>query len=353
MATSDNRQYASKIKFYPSYPLYAYANGLKLNYRVVDLFGDSSDYQGNAPVSTEKTIYSLINLTPHKRHIIGSPIGTDSDADTIADTFNSYIEWQTDEVEQDFCAILNHNFYSSNQIVGYNDGADGSNTATLSINDCKSSPAYDGWSLYEMEKALVSEQKITFNALGDCEVGSVLWGKSWETPINCDINQSFQYIIGNRVRKTLSGKSISTLNYAGPKKWGDLHAWELSDAEPSNNAPPSGLRKWTVNFTMLGDQYLLPQNAMLNSNNFTKDDSGNYTTYDDGGNDVSTYNRTSSPDFMTSVYRLTMGSHLPVMIRISESNNPDQFAIVRIVNLSTSKSMPNFTNISMTLEEQI
>jgi hypothetical protein len=40
-------------------------------------------------------------------------------------------------------------------------------------------------------------------------------------------------------------------------------------------------------------------------------------------------------------------------VQISESNNPDQFAIVRMTKYKITQKNPKFVDISLTLEEQV
>ena len=94
----------------------------------------------------------------------------------------------------------------------------------------------------------------------------------------------------------------------------------------------------------------MPQNAMINTYGWNQDDS---TNYDIDGNGNSTTGISTSTDFYSNVYRRCLGNHLPIVIRISESNNNDQFAIVRISNYSVTEANPKLLNISLTLEEQV
>ena len=89
---------------------------------------------------------------------------------------------------------------------------------------------------------------------------------------------------------------------------------------------------------------------MTNSNAWTRDSDSDYFI---GADETSLYNSTDGRDFYTSVIKMTMGSHLPVVVNISDSKNPDQWAIVRITKYKIKQSNPKFVDISLTLEEQV
>ena len=89
---------------------------------------------------------------------------------------------------------------------------------------------------------------------------------------------------------------------------------------------------------------------MMTSNSWSQDSAGDYSTGADG---TSLYNTHNSQDFMTSVYKMTLGSHLPIVVNISDSKNPDQWAIVRITKFTMKENNPKFIDCSMTLEEQV
>ena len=48
-----------------------------------------------------------------------------------------------------------------------------------------------------------------------------------------------------------------------------------------------------------------------------------------------------------------MGSHLNTVVKISESNNPDQWAVVKITKYDIKSNSPKFVDVSLTLEEQV
>ena len=91
---------------------------------------------------------------------------------------------------------------------------------------------------------------------------------------------------------------------------------------------------------------------MVNSNNFSQDTQGEYSLGAD--NNSSAFDTNNSTDFYTSVIKMTMGGHLPLVVNInSDSTNSDQWAICRISDYSVSQTNPKFLNYKLVLEEQV
>ena len=179
-----------------------------------------------------------------------------------------------------------------------------------------------------------------------------MFGKSWESPQNIDLGGSINFNYGYKQKKTIGGKTISQMNYYKQNKWGKLDAWELSEPNAGYNPESrSGIRSWSVRMSFLQESKVLPQNAMKESNAWMPDDNSEYETA--GAFNESLYNSSDGIDFYTSVIKPTMGGHLSTVVRISESNNPDQWAIVRIKKLKIVQKNPKFIDISFTLEEQV
>ena len=94
----------------------------------------------------------------------------------------------------------------------------------------------------------------------------------------------------------------------------------------------------------------MPQNAMLSNKGFTQDTNSEYSVGADG---TSLSNAQESDDFYNRVIKLCMGSHLPLVVNISESKNPDQWAVVRISDYKITQTNPKFVSYKLTLEEQV
>ena len=149
------------------------------------------------------------------------------------------------------------------------------------------------------------------------------------------------------------------MRYYKPNTWvGGLDAWQLTNADEIDDQLPidsltgrNGIREWKVKLSFLADSKVLPQNMMPNSYGWKQDSDQEYEMHP---NQIdSLYTSNDGIDFYTSVLKVTMGSHLPIVIKISESNNPDQWAIVRIKRYNIRQRNPKFLDVSLTLEEQV
>ena len=328
---------ANKITFYPSYPLYAYSIGM-LETGVYGFYDD-------------ETHYSAISLNPSKIITLDNPSNA---------SFH-YLSKMRSPI--DFFMVLGHDFEKSDTSFGLED-TNGVLSTTQVVNDCFNAvPEFNNWSLVTINSHNTGsghdKMLITKLTEGECKLGSMLWGKSWTTPINCNVGQSYSVNFGYKQKKTVSGKTLSTLNYHKTGDWGKYPAWELLTEYQDNQLyhlsgesrhDRKGIRKWDVNFSYLQDSQMLSQNNMLTSNAWTQDGAGDYSTGSDGS---SLYNTTNSEDFYSSVYKLTLGGHLPIVCNISDSKNPDQWAICRISKFTMKENNPKFIDVSMSLEEQV
>tara|TARA_Y100001951_G_scaffold97561_1_gene97415 strand:- start:13 stop:762 length:750 start_codon:yes stop_codon:yes gene_type:complete len=247
---------------------------------------------------------------------------------------------------------LGHNFADQQNLTLEGDGGQISTSQVVNSNidtDCE----YNGWSLVDLSNVDSKSMIMQFNNPAENMVGSVLWGKKWIAPQNVDVNQTLKVSYGYKAKKSVSGKTISTLNYSKTGKW-LLDAWELdANTSDTRNIPTNsrgGYRTWSVNFSFLQDSKMMAQNNMLNSNNWTQDSQSEYSTGADGSSLSDTNNST---DFYTSVIKPCMNGHLPLVVNISDSTNSDQWAICRISDYSVSQTNPKFLNYKLVLEEQV
>ena len=322
-----NYQLADKLTFYTSYPLYAYASGM------LELAESDTNL-------TQEQLFNLINLNPSKI----STFNTEA-----LDNISFYINHN---IKPDFFMTLGHNFAQQQNITLLDDEGEISTTGVINGNtdvDCD----YNGWSLVDLSNVDSTSMIMQFNNPAENMIGSVLWGKKWIAPQNVDVNQTLKVSYGYKAKKSVSGKTISTLNYSKTGKW-LLDAWELdANASDTRNEPTNsrnGIRTWNVNFSFLQDSKMMAQNNMLNSNNWTQDSQSEYST---GADESSLYDTNNSTDFYTAVIKQTMGGHLPLVINISDSSNSDQWAIVRISDYQVTQANPKFINYKLTLEEQV
>ena len=342
--SKSNYQKPTKLTFYGSYLQYAYATG-----QIEDVSFSST---ANPNMSNED-LYNMTIVDP-------------SNITRFTTTSNSYFAWKIpDNWNLDFGMILGHNFkndliYQPYSFIGEdlikNNLLQGSSIVNY---NGFGSPQFNGWSAFNLDNIPNDENWIGIDEAhelsGDMPntntyIGSVLFGKKWEAPINVDINSSIHYDYGNKIKKTIGGKTLSQMNYYKPNKWGDLDAWELQEDELVSVDSRNGIRRWNITMSFLQDQDVMSQNMMSNSNAWQRDDDSDYYVGADG---TSLYNSSNGRDFYTNVLKITMGSHLPIVVNISESKNPDQWAVVRITKYSIKSTNPKFVNVSLTLEEQV
>lgn len=350
-----NYQIPTKLTFFPSYLQYAYAAGLI----------KGVDYRSLGGNLTDEDIYKLVVLDP-------------SHTSKFEFEHNDFLAFNLKNPTWnfDFGMILGHDIKSAqnnwsgiklkpstfNFFEGEAGGDDAMETDGI-VNWSNASVDYNGWSAFDVTSLpddrsgvglkVRGENPFLTGEEGTVNLGSLSFGKSWTAPQNVDLNVKLNYNYGYKQKKTIGGKTISQMNYYKQSKW-LLNAWELSDVRSDTRTEPTesrnGLRTWSVSWSFLQDKYAMSQNNMNNSNNWTVDSDSEYPTGADG---TSLYNAVDSIDFYTSVIKPTMGGHLPVVIRISESNNSDQWAIVRIKKYSISQKSPKFIDVKLTLEEQV
>ena len=184
--------------------------------------------------------------------------------------------------------------------------------------------------------------------------GSLLYGKFFDLPQNAELSQSVSFNYGRKQRKSISGKTLSSLQYDRPDEWASGEPFGLGSSK-NNPYRRSGVRTWDVAFTSLEPKHLMSQNIMENSNGYEAQD--NHSTINDNLNPVSSlYNSFNSVDFQNNVMKYTMGGHLP-MVLCTDTNDtsPSNWAIVRIKqeSLQITQKSPNLYSFKMTLEEQI
>ena len=188
----------------------------------------------------------------------------------------------------------------------------------------------------------------------ESEVGSILYGKFWDFPQNAELSQSMSFSYRRKQNKSVSGKTLSSLQYDRPDEWVSGEPFGLGSTK-NNPYRRSGVRTWDVAFTSLEPKHLMSQNIMENYYGYEAQD--NHSTVNNNLDPVSSlYNSFNSVDFQNNVMKFTMGGHLP-MVLCTDANDtsPSNWAIVRIKQdtLQITQKSPNLYSFKMTLEEQI
>ena len=375
-----HHQIITKPRLYMSYPLYLYAMG------GLDLVGTNSDQL------TKEDIYRLISLNPSKSTTIPAdttiwynliPKGDIGDYSYYANSAFVDANWLFDATNT-YSMILGHNFATTQTKfmavpydLSYLDfweqdegfivpfGTDSLTPIEVEVEQDDITPIknynydtvaeYNGWSAYKIDFIPNSAKHmgVTFED-NESEVGSILYGKFWDFPQNAELSQSMSFSYGRKQSKSVSGKTLSSLQYDRPDEWVSGEPFGLGSTK-NNPYRRSGVRTWDVAFTSLEPKHLMSQNIMENSNGYEAQD--NHSTVNNNLDPVSSlYNSFNSVDFQNNVMKFTMGGHLP-MVLCTDANDtsPSNWAIVRIKQdtLQITQKSPNLYSFKMTLEEQI
>ena len=342
-------QIATTPKIFVSYPLYQYASGALDEY--------SSD---NGSVSDEDMI-KLLQINPSNQvNIYDESPYTQLNYKVVPSFDNETLVATSGLWNFDFCMLLGHNFNTQSIIpsLGYGDINSSTSMATSNIVNFNFGgvPEYDGWSLCSLDDTTSDDERY-FNlaltnpdAVVDCTIGSILFGKSYEFPQNTTLATATKFEYGIKQKSTISGKTISTANWTKPNNW-ITEPFGLGPQAGDNFQRRSGRRIWKMSFDYLAPDKVMNQNMMINSNGFKAQD--NHETAADGVESL--YNINNSTDFYTNVVHRCMSSHLPMVLQIDKNDNsPSGFAIVRMNKDYTIKQKtPNLYDVSVTFTEQI
>ena len=354
-------QTAATPKLYVSYPLWLYASG-GLEEVTQDFITDPElveDWNNRA--------IKMLTLNPSSRVVFYGQGGEEQRSvniyyrilpieDTETDVFESKI-WNFD-----YFAILGHDFNTQNCSFKVNAANQEGDTeqlnATPIVNYTTDSvPEFDGWSLVNIDKPsdgtarMLGLEILKSSNNIDVSLGSVMFGKSFEFPINCSLNTTTSFDYGIKQKQTVGGKTISSANWTKTASWLGNEPFGLGPASKTTEITRrSGRRTWTMSFDSLDPKYVMNQNMMTNSNNWT--DTDNYTADD---SEDSLYNINDRLDFFTTFISKTFANHLPMMLQLDKnSTNPDNFAIVRLnKGYQITQKSPQLYNIKVSFTEQI
>ena len=347
-------QIATTPKLYVSYPLFQYASGALDEYESFTLSNEDMikliqlDPSNQINIEYVRSLALRYKITP----------ASDDTTQVLASGLWNF----------DYLMVLGHNFHSTEVFANVMAAPDNNELLTCSnvVNDCVSEvgnfyPEYDGWSLMNIDNLPSSEDNNVFQFAvenpsilpesGPMKIGSLLWGKSYQFPVNTQLSTSTKFEYGIKQKSTISGKTISTANWTKPNNWGTEPFGLTEGEEVDNFTRRSGRRVWKMSFDSLAPDKVMPQNMMMNSNGFTAQD--NHSVAADGTSSL--YNINNSEDFYSAVVHKTMGGHLPMVLQIDSSDNsPSNFAIVRMnKDYTVTQKSPLLFSYSITLTEQI
>ena len=269
------------------------------------------EYLGAIGYTEIDNVYKL-NPTEYKEHTeITTPI--------IQDMF----------AEKAFVAYLGHqggqlSFSKSfNSDININADINGSNNNELN-------PEHKGFSIRSFN-GLDVQDEITTSA--ENPIGCVVVGNYYEMPHSPELSLTLTHEYdGIQSQQTKGGSTLSNALYTKPANWGDYGAWQLGDEENYR----SGRRVWTLSFSHLDENDIMPQMAMLN--------------YETSVNlDI-----LKSTDFFSQVFNRTISSHLPFIFQANkDSTEIDQFAICRfdMNSLKYERVAVNIYNVKLKIRE--
>ena len=373
-------------RLYVSYPLWQYANG------GLDFY--QASYDGDNDAVPHEDLIKAIQLDP---------------SDTVVfdweETYGMYLFYgivPSSHIEYripknlwnfNYAMVLNHNLAS----VGVHPfirqdpvTMNASNDLNIPSNNIinrpsGAAPLYNGFSIFELTSGpLTYDYPILRFGFWQpsaqppletpTEIGTLMWGKYFDFPQNCDLNTTLSYEYGTSSVKSVGGKSINTTQWTKPDGW---YNQESGGTEPFGLRKPiadslsgdsagmftdlhdtadsfrrkSGLRVWNISFDSLAPEYVMNQNPMMNSQGWDSN-FDNYSVDADGI--TSTYNIDNGLDFYTDVVHKTNGGSIPMVMQIDKNDPSTQnFAIVKMSKYTITQKTPNLYNISLTLEEQV
>ena len=351
-------QVATTPKLYVSYPLFQYASG-------------ALDWYNSDGEVSDKDMIQLLQLDPSKQITINAEDVALVLEYKVVPSYDS----ETDLLESglwnfDYVMFLGHNFNTSGTQAFIMQGGTNLNPSNIvngNIGAGDQEVEYDGWTLCGIDGASHSgvnppnDLKYRFmmlftpndtDTIQNLKLGSILWGRSYSFPQNCQMNTSTVFEYGVKQKSTISGKTISTANWTKPNNWGTEPFGLTSEGQEGDNFQRrTGRRVWKMTFDSLAPDKVFPQNMMMNDNNYTPQD--NHTQ--GAAENSSLYNINNSEDFYSSVVHKTLGGHLPMVLQLDQNDtSPSNFAIVRMnKDFKVQQKSPLLYTYSITLTEQI
>ncbi|QDP67916.1 MAG: hypothetical protein Tp1122DCM00d2C27307611_6 [Prokaryotic dsDNA virus sp.] len=349
-------QLATQPRLYVSYPLFQYA------------VGALDQYAADGEVLSDEQLIQLIQLDPSKT--ISVP-----ETDSTAIQLNYRVSPLSDTTDMrvnklwdfNYYMVLGHNFASANVYsTPYIMRQNYQDAQVINSNYIKNSivgqspPAYDGFSISQLSSNPVAFsnhnifrlQLSVENLDASLKIGSLAWGSYFDFPHNANINESLTVDYGIKKKETISGKTISTMNWNKTNNWiNEPFGLSSPNVEIANNfSRRTGRRTWSISFDSLAPENVMPQYPFTNTRGFQA--KSNHTT-DSFGNSEYTIN--NGIDFYTKVVHRTLGGHLPMVLQLDKDvESSEGFAIVRMdKDYKIVQKTPNLYNIRLKLIEQI
>ena len=381
-------QIPTRPRIYVSYPLFAYATGGLGGFDAKDTY-DVTDEEFARMIQLDPANYTTFNVDEETSNI--------KLLYRCVNASYAHNNYNTDWYNFNYMMLLGHNFgtskinvyptmYSSNlqgslplyERTGLENNMEQIQNYIGSPSDIADNIQYDGWSALKMNSTIPNQDcqyfGININPTSDdgtwetdrISLGSLLFGRYWTAPNNINMT-GIDYDYGTKSKTTISGKSLTNINWSKPNGWVDNNeAWGLQnpyDNNPdytlgANNFAKTGRRKWQLSFDSLNPKYVMNQNPMQNSYGWNTKD--NYDTVGDGLTSThnlydSSNNDDSLGDFYTDIVHKTLNGALPMVLQLDKDDpSPSNMAIVKMSkDYKITQKTPNLYNIKIELIEQI
>ena len=376
-------------RLYVSYPLWQYANG------GLDFL--NGYINGEYDAVPHEDMIKLIQLDP------SDPVSFDWTSGTVMPLRYGIVPTSMIEAHRpyklwdfNYSMVLNHNLasagvrpYPREDNIDFNVSTAG-NISWNNILNMGDQPEYDGFTIIGHQHThghIMTHNIFHFGfwtpdsntsglpLVNPIQIGTIMWGKYFDFPQNCDLNTTLTYEYGTSSVKSVGGKSINTTQWTKPDSW---YNQATGGTEPFGLRKPgtnvfdtadsfrrrSGLRVWNISFDSVLPNRVMNQNPMMNSNGWNH----NFDNYDlqaDGTSSLYTidigYEEWDSSmasyiglDFYTNVVHKTNGGSLAMVMQIDKDDtSPQNFAIVKMSKYTITQKAPNLYSFSLTLEEQV
>ena len=180
-------------------------------------------------------------------------------------------------------------------------------------------------------------------------LGSLIVGRYFDFPhsANLSMNVKRNYE-GITTKNTISGRSISNINYYKQPHWGDYPAWtniEASDASDATDFRPvsqGGRREWDLTWSFLSKEDTFPKTSEDTMAGIYDTSNGAFDGFDGS---------VHQGNIMGWLTTFSMGGQIPMILQVD--NTKQEFAKVRInqKSISVQQSAPNLYTCKMKLTE--
>ena len=193
------------------------------------------------------------------------------------------------------------------------------------------------------------------------DIGSFTVGRFFDFPFNCNLSMNIKRgYEGIKTKNTVSGKSLSTINYYKQPDWGDLPAWkhisvdslylldegltlsEFEDTLDYKGISLTGRREWNLTWSFLSKENTFPKTAEGTMSGIYDPTNGSYDDFD---------GTVHQGNIMGSLMTYSMGGQIPMLFQADKTKQ--EFAKVRIdqKSISIQQTAPDLYTCKLKLVE--